>query len=76
MQGRYIDLVDITDDLRVTVGGTRCNVTEIGYNIVICAPERPAVFTDNEPKKRVVVSAVNIRDTCSNVESVDSVRFT
>ena len=49
--------MDITDNLRVTVGGTKCNVTKIGYNIVICAPERPAVFTDNEPKKRVVVSA-------------------
>ena len=59
-QGRYIDLVDITDDLRVTVGGTKCNVTKIGYNIVICAPERPAVFTDNEPKKSVVVSATKM----------------
>ena len=60
LQGKYIDLVDITDDLRVTVGDTKCNVTKIGYNIVICAPERPAVFTDNEPKKRVTVSVMLI----------------
>ena len=47
--------MDITEDLRVTVGGIKCNVTKIGYNIVICAPERPTVFTDNEPSQLVMV---------------------
>ena len=48
--------MDITEDLRITVGGAKCNVTKIGYSVVICAPERPDVFTDNEPSQLVVVN--------------------
>lgn len=64
LQGKDIDLVDITGDLRVSVGDTKCNVTKIGYNVVICAPKRPDVFTDHEPSQRVLVR--DLRGTVSS----------
>lgn len=68
IKGASLDQIDLKSDIVVTIGDSFCNVTLIGTTILLCSPERPAEFLDDEPLRPVEVTVGNLRFEVGNMQ--------